>query len=324
MITTEEITQKQSAIKQFFCDNGLEPQQISTSIGPTVSLFRLQFSPKVRLSRLIHLQYDLDVGLKFKGVRMIELDGSIGIEVANDTPETVPFDWAMEKSRDEMSRMMLPVILGASYNQDIELLDLSTAPHLLVAGATKQGKTEFLRTLLSSLLSDGCRSEVKFHLFDPKGIEFTSFEDTGMVFRTAVESLKGLQDLCDTMEQRLTAPSEKAARLVVLVDEYADLTNPGFPNSVAKQIYTCLIRLLQNGHRAGIHLVLATQRPSSDVITMLIRSNIPTRIAFRTATKADSKVIIDAPGAEHLIGRGDMLFACGSSIKRIQGICSTL
>lgn len=316
MVSTEEITQKQSAIRQFLCDHGIEPQQITTSIGPTVSLFKLRFGPKVRLSSLLNLQDDLAWYLKFKGVRMIGLDGAVGIEIANDTPEPDPFDWAMEKSRDEMSRMILPVILGTSYDQHIELLDLAYAPHLLVAGATKQGKTEFLRTLLASLLSDGCRSEVKFQLFDPKEREFSPFKETGFVFYTLNQSLKGLQALCDTMERRLAAPSENAPRLVVLVDEYADLTRCHHPD--ARQIYTCLIRLLQNGHRAGIHLVLSTHRPSADVITMLIKSNIHARIAFRTFTKADSRVILDSDGAERLIGSGDMLFALGGSIKRIQ------
>lgn len=315
MVSSEELTQKQSEIRQFFCDNGIEPQQISTHIGPTVSLFKLRFGPKVRLSSLLHLQDDLAWYLKFKGVRMIGLDGAVGIEIANDTPEPDPFDWAMEKSRDEMSRMILPVILGTSYDQHIELLDLATAPHLLVAGATMQGQSDFLRTMLASLLSDGCRSEVKFHLFDLTGIAFPSFEETGFVFRTMDESRMGLQALCDTMERRLSAPSEKAPRLVVLVEEFADLTHC---HPDARQIYACLIRLLQNGHRAGIHLVLSTQRPSADVITMLIKSNITARIAFRTASKADSRVILDADGAERLIGSGDMLFALGGSIKRIQ------
>lgn len=315
MVSTEEITQKQSAIRQFLCDHGIEPQQITTSIGPTVSLFKLRFGPKVRLSSLLNLQDDLAWYLKFKGVRMIGLDGAVGIEIANDTPEPDPFDWAMEKSRDEMSRMILPVILGTSYDQHIDLLDLAYAPHLLVAGATKQGKTEFLRTLLASLLSDGCRSEVKFQLFNPMGREFSSIKETVPVFYTLKQSLKGLQALCDTMERRLSTPSEKAARLVVLVDEYADLTRC---HPDARQIYACLIRLLQNGHRAGIHLVLSTQRPSADVITMLIKSNITARIAFRTASKADSRVILDSDGAERLIGSGDMLFALGGSIKRIQ------
>lgn len=324
MVSLEEISRKKELIAGYLSSNRIEIKEISVVTGPSVSLFKLIPGPKVRLYDIQSISEDFVWHTNLKGVRIERLGDAIGIEVANDSPESIRFEPALKAVRSQMAKMTLPIVLGYSLEQKIELLDLLNAPHLLIAGTSGQGKTDFTRTLMSSLLSVKDKTEVKFHLFDPKKDSFSSFEGSGVIYRSVSDSCDGLQGLCEEMENRLTVPSCKSPQIIVFVDEFADLTMPGLSPDLcpeAQLIYKSIIRIAQKGQMAGIHLILSTQRPSSDVITGLIKANIPTRIAFRTTTEKESKVILDFPGAEQLIGQGDMLFSSGGTMKRIQA-CS--
>ena len=263
------------------------------------------------------------------------------------------------------SNAVLPVAIGYTTMQEVKVFDLAEAPHLLVAGATGQGKSVCLDVIVTSLLYAKLPSELKFVFIDPKKSEFSPFSkldfhylamlpDTASVkdaksdavVKDSVTAEKVLRSLCMEMEQRCELLSETGVNnighynekhkghrsdsdddcgslpyIVVMIDEYADLIMNDFDRNSkdsAKSIYSSIIRLAQKGKAVGIHLVIATQRPSRDIITGLIKANFPTRLAFRVSTKEDSLTIIDAPGAEKLIGNGDMLYCSGKDVERLQ------
>ena len=290
----------------------------------------------------------------------------MGIEVANDTPSIVPLRNLLNSDNFRNSKYELPVAIGYTITQEVKVFDLADAPHLLIAGATKQGKSVGLNVIVSSLLYSKHPSELKFVFIDPKMVEFSAYngllhhylavlptagdadeEKAKAIVKTPADADKALASLCIEMDERYKLLSEagvnkltlynekfKARKLnpekghrylpylVTVVDEYADLTMTigGSPESrkVAKNITNSIIRLAQKGRAAGIHVILATQRPSVDVISGIIKSNFPMRIAFRVASRVDSMTILDAPGAEKLIGRGDMLWSAGIDTERIQ------
>ena len=335
-------------------------------VGPTVTLYKVYPAPGVKISAIRQLQDDIAISLNAKGVRIVTLSDSVGIEVANDAPSIVPLKQLLNDEAFRNSKAELPVALGYTISQKVKVFDLADAPHVLVAGATKQGKSVGLNVIVSSLLYAKHPSELKFVFIDPKMVEFSAYgrlinhylavlptagneeEERDMaIVKNAKSAAAVLQSLCIEMDSRyellnkavvnkISAYNDKfldrklnpmeghrfLPYIVVVIDEYADLTMSvgAGPESkaTARSITTSVIRLAQKGRAAGLHVILATQRPTVDVITGLIKANFPMRIAFRVTSRIDSSTILDQPGAEKLIGRGDMLFYSGVNMERLQ------
>ncbi|MGM9791566.1 MAG: DNA translocase FtsK 4TM domain-containing protein [Candidatus Cryptobacteroides sp.] len=365
-ISKEELDRNKNKIITTLRNYKIEITDIRAVVGPTVTLYKITPAPGVKISAIRTLQDDIAMSLNAKGVRVVTLQDSVGIEVANDKASIVPLRGLLNDESFRTSKFELPVALGYTITQQVKVVDLTSAPHLLVAGATQQGKSVCLNVIISSLLYAKHPSELKFVFIDPKMVEFTAYaslvkhylavlpdaddeesEKQRAIVKTAKDAEKILRSLCIEMDDRyallakagvnkLTLYNDKfrdrklnpekghkyLPYLVVVVDEYADLTMSTGASPEAKaasrSITNSIIRLAQKGRAAGIHVILATQRPSVDVISGIIKSNFPMRIAFRTSSRIDSQTIIDAPGAEKLIGRGDMLFSAGIDNERIQ------
>ena len=296
---------------------------------------------------------------------------SVGIEVENDRPSIVPLKSMLNDDAFLGSKAELPVAMGVDIFNEVKVFDLAEAPHLLIAGASNQGKTVGINAIITSLLYAKHPSELKFVLIDPKMVEFTRYSklirhylavlpdtadekaEPGNAIVTQPKQAEDiLSALCVEMDERNQLISQAEVRnikeynskyrdgllrpegghhflpyIVVVIDEYADLTIPwgmGIKSKMASNIMASIIRLAQKGRAAGIHVIIATQRPSDDVITGLIKANFPTRIAFRVSTRTDSITILDSPGAEHLIGKGDMLYSVGKKMERMQCAYITL
>ena len=295
----------------------------------------------------------------------VRLADSVGIEAENDRQSTIPLKAMLSNEAFLNSKAELPVAMGVDIFNKVKVFDLADAPHLLIAGATKQGKTEGINDIITSLLYAKHPSELKFVLIDPKMVEFTRYsmlirhylavfpdaaDEKVKIDNAIVTQPKQAEDmlssLCAEMDMRFQLISQAEVRnikeynskysdgllrpedghhflpyIVVVIDEYADLTIPwgmGIKSKMASNIMASIIRLAQKGRAAGIHVIIATQRPSADVITGLIKANFTTRIAFKVSTRADSFTILDSPGAEHLIGKGDMLYSVGKEMERMQ------
>ena len=365
-VSTEELQRNNNKIRATLKNYRIEITDVKAVVGPTVTLYKVTPAPGVKIAEIKKLQEDIAMSLNSRGVRVVTLSDSVGIEVANDTPSIVPLKNLLNDDAFRNSKYELPVAIGYTITQKVKVFDLSDAPHLLIAGATKQGKSVGLNVIISSLLYSKHPSELKFVFIDPKMVEFSAYnhllkhylavmptagdeeeERDKAIVKNAKDAEKILRSLCTEMDDRyallskagvnkVTLYNEKfKARhlnpqnghrylpyLVTVVDEYADLTmtigaSPE-TRAASKSITNSIIRLAQKGRAAGIHVILATQRPSVDVISGIIKSNFPMRIAFRVASRVDSMTIIDAPGAEKLIGRGDMLFSAGIETERIQ------
>lgn len=293
----EEITRNESCIRDVLRYNRIEIRDIKVLVGPAVSLYKVYLAPGVKVSAVRELGDDFALAMGVISVRVVTLIDSIGIEVPNRVRNDVPLKAMLESKAFVESDARLPVVIGYSFDQSVKVIDLVDAPHMLVAGATKQGKTMFMQGLRASL--EAKDKPVQQVWIDSKA------KDANMKDISA-----RLEGLCEEMERRLQA-EVKLPYIVVFIDEYADF-------SVSRKIKTSVIRLAQRGRNAGIHLVLATQRPTVDVISGLIKANFPTRIAFRVASRIDSATILDQPGAEKLIGNGDLLYACGVELERLQ------
>jgi S-DNA-T family DNA segregation ATPase FtsK/SpoIIIE len=330
-----------------------------------VTLYKVYPAPGVKIAEIKKLQEDIGMYLHARGVRVVTLTDSVGIEVANDKPSIVPMRAVLNDEAFRGSKAELPIAIGYTIQQKVKVFDLADAPHLLVAGATKQGKSVGLNAMVASLLYSKHPSELKFVFIDPKMVEFSAYgrllhhylavlpcndereEKDNAIVKKPDKAEKVLKSLVAEMEQRYELLSKALVPniklynekykdrhllpteghrflpyIVTVVDEYADLTmsvgGGGDSKAMARSISTSIIRLAQKGRAAGIHIVLATQRPSVDVITGLIKANFPTRIAFRVISRIDSSTILDSPGAEKLIGRGDMLYYAGVEMERIQ------
>lgn len=339
--------------------------RVTAVVGSTVTLYKVYPAPGVTINAIKNRQDDIAMGLNAKGIRIVKLPDSVGIELANSTPSIVPLRGLLNSEAFRSSKAELPVAIGESIMRDVKIFDLTDAPHLLVAGATKQGKSVGLNVLITSLLYAKHPSELKFVFIDPKMVEFSSYgkllnhylailpgsdaedELKNAIAKTPDQAEKILKSLCIEMDMRYELLSKALVNkvslynekykerhlnpehghrylpyIVVVVDEFADLTmcTGGSPEAKTKSrsISTSIIRLAQKGRAAGIHVVLATQRPSVDVVTGLIKSNFPLRIAFRVSSSVDSKTILDQPGAEKLIGRGDMIYSAGVENERVQ------
>ena len=364
-VSDEELARNNARIRNALENYRIQINDVKAIVGPTVTLYKVYPAPGVKISEIKKLQEDLGMHLHARGVRVVTLTDSVGIEVANDRPSIVPMRAVLNDEAFRTSKAELPVAIGYTIQQKVKVFDLADAPHLLVAGATKQGKSVGLNAIVTSLLYAKHPSELKLVFVDPKMVEFSAYahllkhylavlpcndeqeERDNAIVKKADKADKILRSLCIEMDQRYellsraSVPNIKTYNekyrnrklrpdeghrflpyIVTIIDEYADLTmsvgGSGDSKAVARSITTSIIRLAQKGRAAGLHVVLATQRPSVDVITGLIKTNFPTRIAFRVVSRTDSSTILDSPGAEKLIGKGDMLYYAGVEMERVQ------
>lgn len=326
---------------------------IKATIGPTVTLYEIVPAPGVRISKIRNLEDDIALSLAALGIRIIAPipgKGTIGIEIPNSNPEIVSMRSVMATEKFRDTKKELPLVLGRTISNEVFIADLAKMPHLLIAGATGQGKSVGINGIISSILFKKHPSQVKFVLIDPKKVELSLYSSLLKHFLAKLEGyddaiitdtkqvIHVLNSLCVEMDQRydllkkakvrnLREYNEKfvARRLnprkghrfmpyiVLVIDEFADLMM-----TAGKEIETPIARLAQLARAIGIHLILATQRPSVNVITGIIKANFPARISFRVTSKVDSRTILDSGGADQLIGRGDMLLSTGSDLVRIQ------
>ncbi len=365
-VSTEELTRNNNKIRAALKNYRIEVVDVRAIVGPTVTLYKVYPAAGVKIADIRKLQEDIALSLNARGVRVVTLSDSVGIEVANDKPSIVPLKALLNDEAFRESNYEMPVAIGYTITQKVKVFDLADAPHLLVAGATRQGKSVGLNVIIASLLYRKHPSELKFVFIDPKMVEFSSYakllkhylavmpdavsdedERSNAIVKKAKDADTILRSLCVEMEARYELMSKAEVNkitlyndkyqdrkllpshghrylpyLVIIVDEYADLTMTvgASPETKAasRSIFNSIMRLAQKGRAAGLHLILATQRPSVDVIPGVLKGNLPMRIAFRTASRVDSMTILDAPGAEKLIGNGDMLLSAGIDIERIQ------
>lgn len=332
-------------------DIGIE--KIKATIGPTVTLYEIIPKAGVRISKIKNLEDDIALNLAALGIRIIAPipgKGTIGIEVPNQNPELVSMRSVISSEKYQRNEMDLPIAFGKTISNEVFVADLAKMPHLLMAGATGQGKSVGINALLVSLLYKKHPSQLKFVLVDPKKVELTLFRKIERHFLAKLPNeeeaiitdtkkvINTLNSLCIEMDQRYTLLKDAAVRnlkeynhkftnrqlnpeeghrylpfIVLIIDEFADLMM-----TAGKEIEAPIARLAQLARAIGIHLVIATQRPSVNIITGTIKANFPARIAFRVTSKVDSRTILDASGADQLIGRGDMLLSTGSEIIRLQ------
>ena len=364
-VSDEELVRNNNRIRNALENYKIQINDVKAIVGPTVTLYKVYPAPGVKIAEFKRIQEDLGMHLHARGVRVVTLTDSVGIEVANDHPSIVPMRAVLNDEAFRSSKAELPVAIGYTIQQKVKVFDLADAPHLLVAGATKQGKSVGLNVIVTSLLYAKHPSELKLVFIDPKMVEFSAYahllkhylavlpcndereERDNAIVKKADKADKILRSLCIEMDQRYellskaSVPNIKTYNekyrnrklrpdeghrflpyIVTIIDEYADLTmsvgGSGDAKAVSRSITTSIIRLAQKGRASGLHVVLATQRPSVDVITGLIKTNFPTRIAFRVVSRTDSSTILDSPGAEKLIGKGDMLYYAGVEMERVQ------
>ena len=365
-VSQQELDINNNRIRATLQNYRIEIEKVTAVVGPTVTLYNVVPAPGVRVAAIENLHREIAMSLGASGVRVVTLPDSVGIEVPNSTPSIVPLKFMLNDDSFRNSTAELPVAIGYTITQEVKTFDLTDAPHLLVAGATKQGKSVGLNVIISSLLYAKHPTELKFVFIDPKMVEFTSYnsllkhylavlpmaaneeeERKSAIVKTPKQAEQILNSLCIEMDERYNLLASAGVNdfklynekykdrhllptdghkflpyLVVVIDEYADLIMAGGPGQDAKKsaknIEASIIRLAQKGRAAGIHVIIATQRPSVNVITGLIKANFPTRIAFRVLSGADSKTILDSTGAENLIGKGDMLYYAGVKMERIQ------
>ena len=365
-VSQQELEINNNKIRATLQNYKIEVDRVKAIVGPTVTLYKIYPAPGVRVSAIENLHKEIAISLNTRGVRVVTLSDCVGIEVANNNPSIVPLKAMLNDDSFRNSKAELPIAIGYTITQEVKTFDLADAPHLLVAGATKQGKSVGLNVIISSLLYAKHPSELKFVFIDPKMVEFTAYnallkhylavlpmaaseedERENAIVKQPKQAEQVLNSLCIEMDERykllaaagvndIKLYNEKYKNrnllpteghkflpyLVVVIDEYADLTMAGgsTPDArkVAKNISDYIVRLAQKGRAAGIHVIIATQRPSVNVITGLIKTNFPTRIAFRVVSRVDSATILDTNGAENLIGRGDMLYYAGVDMERVQ------
>ena len=349
----EELEENKNTIIQTLRDFKIEIQKISAIIGPTVTLYEIVPAAGIKISRIKNLEEDIALALSALGIRIIAPipgKGTIGIEVPNKKPSMVSMRSVISSVNFQKAEMELPVAFGKTISNETFVADLTKMPHLLMAGATGQGKSVGLNAVLTSLLYKKHPAEVKFVLVDPKKVELTLYnkierhylaklpDSEEAIITDNTKVINTLNSLCIEMDNRYELlknamvrniqeynPKFKARQLnpneghqflpyiVLVVDEFADLIM-----TAGKEVELPIARLAQLARAIGIHLIIATQRPSVNVITGIIKANFPARVAFRVTSKIDSKTILDGSGADQLIGRGDMLYTQGNDLIRIQ------
>ena len=352
-INQEELEENKNKIVQTLKNYNIGIAQIKATIGPTVTLYEIVPEAGIRISKIKNLEDDIALSLAALGIRIIAPipgKGTIGIEVPNKNPTVVSMRSVIASKKFQNAEMQLPIAFGKTISNETFVVDLAKMPHLLLAGATGQGKSVGLNAILTSLLYKRHPAEVKFILVDPKKVELTLYnkierhflaklpDSEEAIITDNTKVIHTLNSLCIEMDNRYELLKAAMVRnikeyntkfrarklnpneghrflpyIVLVIDEFADLIM-----SAGKEVETPIARLAQLARAIGIHLVIATQRPSVNVITGLIKANFPARIAFRVTSKIDSRTILDTQGADQLIGRGDMLFTQGNEIIRLQ------
>ena len=352
-INQEELEENKNKIVETLSNYKIGIASIKATIGPTVTLYEIIPEAGIRISKIKNLEDDIALSLSALGIRIIAPipgRGTIGIEVPNKNATIVSMHSVIASQKFQKSEMELPIALGKTISNETFVVDLAKMPHMLMAGATGQGKSVGLNAVLTSLLYKKHPAEVKFVLVDPKKVELTLFnkierhylaklpdsEDAIITDNTKV--INSLNSLCIEMDNRYEMLKNAFCRnikeynekfkarklnpndghkflpyIVLVVDEFADLIM-----TAGKEVETPIARLAQLARAIGIHLIIATQRPSVNVITGIIKANFPARIAFRVTSKIDSRTILDSSGADQLIGRGDLLYTQGNDMVRIQ------
>ncbi|QYJ67949.1 DNA translocase FtsK [Flavobacterium litorale] len=352
-INQEELEENKNRIVETLRNYKIDIAQIKATVGPTVTLYEIIPEAGIRISKIKNLEDDIALSLSALGIRIIAPipgKGTIGIEVPNKKPTMVSMKSVIASPKFQNAEMELPVALGKTISNETFVVDLAKMPHLLMAGATGQGKSVGLNAVLTSLLYKKHPAEVKFVLVDPKKVELTLFnkierhylaklpDDGDAIITDNTKVIHTLNSLCIEMDDRYNLLKDAMVRnikeyndkfrkrklnpenghrflpyVVLVVDEFADLIM-----TAGKEVETPIARLAQLARAIGIHLIIATQRPSVNVITGIIKANFPARIAFRVTSKIDSRTILDSQGADQLIGRGDLLYTQGNDITRVQ------
>ncbi|MCG9793553.1 DNA translocase FtsK [Flavobacterium algicola] len=352
-INQEELEDNKNRIVDTLRNYKIEIAQIKATVGPSVTLYEIVPEAGIRISKIKSLEDDIALSLSALGIRIIAPipgKGTIGIEVPNKTPTMVSMKSVIGSAKFQEAEMELPIALGKTISNETFVVDLAKMPHLLMAGATGQGKSVGLNAVLTSLLYKKHPAEVKFVLVDPKKVELTLFNkierhylaklpDTeDAIITDNAKVVNTLNSLCVEMDNRYSLLKDAMVRnikeyndkfkarklnpenghrflpyIILVVDEFADLIM-----TAGKEVEIPIARLAQLARAIGIHLIIATQRPSVNVITGLIKANFPARIAFRVTSKIDSRTILDTQGADQLIGRGDLLYTNGNDVVRVQ------
>ena len=357
-VDVEEQETNKQRITETLGNYGIQIKKIDVHVGPTVTLFEIVPADGVRISKIRGLEDDIALSLSAIGIRIIAPmpgRGTIGIEIPNRDPQTVPMRQVLASKAYQDFKGELPMVLGCTVSNEVFVADLAKVPHLLVAGATGKGKSVGLNTIITSLLYKKGPSELKFILIDPKRVEFSVFSDlekyffakapgedraivtdTSRVVHTLnclVQEMENRYKVFEDLKERKVTDYNRLWReklrnvldedgnkkyrympyIVCIIDEFSDMIM-----TAGKEVETPIVRLAQKGRAAGIHIIIATQRPSAQVITGLIKSNVPGRIAFAVAQMQDSRIILDRSGAQRLIGRGDMLFGLDGEVTRLQ------
>lgn len=352
-VRKEELEDNKNRIVETLNHYQIQIQKIKATIGPTVTLYEIVPAPGVRISKIKNLEDDIALSLSALGIRIIAPipgKGTVGIEVPNQNPDIVSMRSVLASEKFQSTKFDLPFVMGKTIANEVYMADLTKMPHILMAGATGQGKSVGLNAIIASFLYKKHPSELKFVMVDPKKVELTLFSkierhylaklpdaeeaiitDTRKVVRTlnslGIEmdtryellkdaQVRNIKEYNTKFLSRKLNPNEGhhfLPYIVVIIDEFADLIM-----TAGKEIEIPLTRLAQLARAVGIHLVIATQRPSVNIITGSIKANFPARLAFRVISKIDSRTILDSPGADQLIGRGDMLLSTGSELIRLQ------
>ena len=352
-VDAEELEQNKNKIVDTLKNYKIGIAQIKATVGPTVTLYEIVPEAGIRISKIKNLEDDIALSLSALGIRIIAPipgKGTIGIEVPNNNPSIVSMRSVIASKKFQESKMELPIAMGKNISNETVVIDLAKTPHLLMAGATGQGKSVGLNCILTSLLYKKHPAEVKFVLVDPKKVELTLFNkierhylaklpgEAEAIITDTTKVVNTVNSLCIEMDNRYDLLKTAMVRnikeynekfkarklnpenghqflpyIVLVIDEFADLIM-----TAGKEVETPIARLAQLARAIGIHLIVATQRPSVNVITGMIKANFPARVAFRVMSAIDSKTILDASGANQLIGRGDMLYTGGNEAIRIQ------
>lgn len=352
-IDIEEQNANQERITQVLRSFGIEISSIKASVGPTITLYEITPAEGVRISKIRNLEDDIALSLSALGIRIIAPipgKGTIGIEVPNANPKIVPMSSVLSSKKFSETTYDLPVALGRTITNEVFMVDLAKAPHMLVAGATGQGKSVGLNAIVTSLLYKKHPSELKFVIIDPKKVEFAIYapierhflaklpDGDDAIITDVTKVVQTLNSLCVEMDQRYELLREARCRhikeynakfinrqlnpekghrflpyIVIIIDEFGDLIM-----TAGKDIELPICRIAQLARAVGIHAIIATQRPTTNIITGTIKANFPARVAFRVASMMDSRTILDRSGAQQLIGKGDMLYLQGSDPVRVQ------
>lgn len=352
-IDMEEQTANKNRIIQVLKSFGIEISSIKANVGPTVTLYEITPAEGVRISKIRNLEDDIALSLSALGIRIIAPipgKGTIGIEVPNASPKIVPMSSVLASKKFQESTYELPIALGKTITNEVFMVDLAKAPHMLVAGATGQGKSVGLNAIVTSLLYKKHPSELKFVIIDPKKVEFAIYapiekhflaklpDAEDAIITDVTKVVQTLNSLCVEMDTRYDLLKKAGCRnikeynakfinrqlnpanghkfmpyIVIIIDEFGDLIM-----TAGKEVELPICRIAQLARAVGIHAIIATQRPTTNIITGTIKANFPARVAFRVASMMDSRTILDRPGAQQLIGKGDMLYLQGNDPVRVQ------